>query len=186
MTVDSAPAPDLLRACLLAAGRRVAGRTDRQRLTLAAICAEAGVSEKRFAALYPSLSAYQGELAAALIDDIRDTLTRVTANMPAGIARLKLAIETYLEANLAQPALRELLTALRFDPVGAAVIRRRVAGFIVMMELELRTAHWPQPSACARLLTAGVIEIAHAEHEADLRLPALRSTLFRYLDSPLP
>lgn len=171
------------RTALLAAGRRLSEQLRLAELSAEAVCAAAGLSVERFHALYPSLTAYHCELLGRLIDDVRDAVARITTNMPGGVARLKLALETYLEANVSRPTLRELLVTLRFDAAGIEVIRKRVSGFRVMMELELRTAQWPRPAATARLLTAAVTDIAQAEQEAGARQSGMRATLFHYLDS---
>lgn len=183
----AAPADtDDSRSRLLAAGRRLSDRVRLSELTAQAVCAEAALPLDRFASIYPSIEAYHCELLGRLIDDVRDAVARITTNMAGGIPRLKLSLETYLEANASRPTLRELLMALRFDPDGIELIRKRVSGFRVLMELELRSAQWPHPAATARLLTAAVTDIAQAEQEAGGRVPGLRETLFRYLDSRSP
>lgn len=183
--MNAAPSTDAddARSRLLAAGRRLSDRLRRSELTAQVVCAEAGLPLERFDSIYPSINTYHCELLGLLIDDIRDAVTRITTNMGSGIPRLKLSLETYLEANASRPTLRELLMALRFDPDGIELIRKRVSGFRVMMELELRSARWPRPEITARLLTAAVTDIAQAEQEAGGRVPGLRETLFRYLDS---
>lgn len=182
---------DDARSWLLAAGRRppAAGLSDqvrRSELTAQAVCAGAGLPLARFESIYPSIERYHCELLGRLIDDVRDAVARITTHIVGGIPRLKLSLETSLEANASRPTLRELLMALRFEPGGIELIRNRVSGFRVMMELELRAAQWPRPAATARLLTAAVTDIAQAEQEAGGRLPGLRETLFRYLDSRSP
>ncbi|HEY9545263.1 MAG TPA: hypothetical protein VIR56_04605, partial [Solimonas sp.] len=66
---------------------------------------------------------------------------------------------------------------------GAAVIRRRIQGFKLMLQLELKTNGWQFPEASARLATAAIIEIGLAESEAGHRLPDLRETLLHYFNT---
>jgi len=171
------------RTRLLAAGQQLAADAAGEPLSVAAVCAHAGLPVERFAALYPSLHDYHCELVGQLFEEVRDNVARITTNMPASTARLKLALETYLEANISRPRLRELVAALRFAPRGAAVIRKQVSGFTVMIGLELRAVGWPRPEATARLLTAALVEAAQAEHESGMRAHGMRAAVYRYLDS---
>ncbi len=171
-----------VRERLLAAGRRLADTPGVKRIDESAVCAAAGLAPEALHEAYETAHHFRCALLAALIDDTRDRVARITSNMPAGVERLKLALETYLETNLQRPPLRELLSELRFTHEGAEIIRSRVAGFGVMMGLELRALERPHPEETARLLTAAVTEIAQAEHEAGTRLAAMRDTLLRYLD----
>jgi TetR/AcrR family transcriptional regulator, transcriptional repressor for nem operon len=173
---------DELRRRLLTAGRRLVDTPGTPGLDETSVCAAADVTPEQLRQCFGGWQAYRCALLAALIDDTRARVARITSNMPAGIERLKLAVETYLETNVQRPLLRELLSELRFTDAGAELIRARVAGFGVMMGLELRALGRPHPEATARLLTAAVTEIAQAEHEAGCRLPAIRGTLLRYLD----
>jgi AcrR family transcriptional regulator len=172
----------LLSARLLDAGRRLLDSAGSGDLDEARICAAAGLPLGAIHASFGDWDGYRCALLATLIDEVRDRVARMTDNMPSGIERLKLALETYLEANVQRPALRRLLSELRFSERGVEVIRSRVAGFGVVVGVELRALGRPHPQATARLLTAAVTEIAQAEHEAGARVPALRRTLLRYLD----
>jgi AcrR family transcriptional regulator len=176
------PSGGPLHTRLLAAGRRLADTPGVTVIDEAAVCAAAGMAPEALRDAFGDLETFRCALLASLIDDTRDRVARITNNMPAGIERLKLAIETYLEANMQRPALRELLSELRFTHAGSDIIRSRVAGFGVMMGVELRALGRPHPEATARLLTAAVTEIAQAEHEAGGRLTAMRAALLRYLD----
>lgn len=176
------PSGDPLHARLLAVGRRLVDTPGTTAIDEAAICAAAGMTPAALRDAFGDIETFRCALLASLIDDTRNRVARITSNMPAGIERLKLAIETYLEANVQRPALRGLLSELRFTRAGSDIIRSRVAGFGVMMGVELRALGRPHPEATARLLTAAVTEIAQAEHEAGGRLPAMRAALLRYLD----
>ncbi|SFF51870.1 hypothetical protein SAMN04488120_106155 [Fontimonas thermophila] len=174
------------RTAVLTAGVRLSATLRLDALSVERVCAAAHLDPARFTALYPSPTAFRCELLGCLIDEVRDTVARITADMPSGIGRLKLALKTYLEAQATRPALRDLLVALRFEPAGIEVMRRGLFALRTMIEAELQTAQWPHPQASARLLTAAVIDIARAEQEAQTRRDDLRATLFDYLDSPRP
>src|SRR3546814_17651819 len=74
-----------------------------------------------------------------MYDETRDLIARMTLNMPAGRSRLQVAIDAYLQGFLERPGLRALSSRLRFHPQGAAVIRQRIQGFQLMLQLELKT-----------------------------------------------
>ncbi len=133
-------------------------------------------------ALWPDPAQFEFDLLAALLDEVRDSVAKTTLGMKAGLPRLQLAIETYLEANLARPAVRKLALRLQARAAGAAILRSRVAGFTLMMEMELKTLKWPHAAATARLFTAALLEIAYAEHEAERALPELRDHVSRYFE----
>jgi AcrR family transcriptional regulator len=171
-----------LRERLLAAGRRLAERGGIEGLGAEAVAREAGLKGGTFARQFPTHSLFLGELMEGFADEVRGTVAKLTLNMAPGLPRMKLAIDSYLAANVQRPALRELVITLRADPAGAEAIRRRILAFMMMMELELKSIKWPRAAAAARLITAAVIEISMAEYEARAPLPEFRSTLYTYLE----
>ncbi|HEY0973412.1 MAG TPA: hypothetical protein VGE57_02845 [Solimonas sp.] len=180
----SAPAdPESQRRALLAAASRLVRQKPAEPLTPTRLCQEAGVSEAAFATNWPEALAFERQLLVSLLDEVRDSVAKTTLGMAPGLARLKLAVEAYLDANRARPAVRALALKLQADADGAATLRSRVAGFTLMMEMELQAMQWPHPAATARLFTAAVLETAYAEHEAGAKVPALRDCVFRYFDN---
>lgn len=147
------------------------------------IAAAAGLPVTSIAESYGDFDALLCALLGQMYDETRDLIARMTLNMPVGRSRLKLAIDAYLQALLERPGLRALANRLRFHPQGAAVIRQRIHGFNLMLQLELKTNGWQYPEASARLATAAIIEIGFAEAEAGQPLPELRETLLNYFDT---
>ncbi len=182
LTSPAPLSPEAERRALLAAAIELARQLPLAALTTTRICQSAGVAASQFAGVWPDPAAFEHELLAALLDEVRDSVAKSTLGMPAGLPRLKLAIEAYLNANGARPTVRALAYKLQAGPAGAAILRSRVAGFTLMMEMELQALHWPRPAAVARLFTAAILEIAYAEHEAGSALPELRETVFHYFD----
>lgn len=117
-----------------------------------------------------------------LADEVRESVGKMTLNMPAGLGRMKLAIDAYLAANLDRRTLRELVLAMRVEPQGAESIRRRMVAFLMMVELELKSQGVARAPALARLISAAVIETSWAEYEARAPLPEFRRTLYGWLD----
>ena len=164
---------------LLQAARRLAA-DDGLRFDAAALAAAAEVPPAAITRSYADFDLLLCELLDQLYDEVRDVVTKLTLNMPAGSARLQLALDAYLQALLERPGLRSLAHRLRFHPQGAKVIRQRVKGFNLMLQLELIASQWPHPEATARLCTAALIETAVAESEVGRKLPDMRRTLIGY------
>jgi AcrR family transcriptional regulator len=170
---------------LMTAARRLAD-ADGFGFDGAAVAAAAGLAPAAVTRAYADFELLLCELLGQMYDEVRDLVTKLTLNMPAGRARLQLALDAYLQALFERPGLSALAQRLRFHPQGAQLIRQRVQGFNMMLQLELRASDWPQPDAAARLCTAALIEIATAEAEAGRKLPELRTTLIGYFDAGLP
>lgn len=183
MTMAPPSDPSALhRQQLLAAGRSLAANRRRAELSREVVAAHAGVDAAACGALYPSDDSFHCDLLAALLDDLRDTIARATTGMPAGIARLKMSIETYLEAQAQQPTLCELRDSLHIHSDGAQALARHRSGFSVLVALELKAAGWPEYQAAGELIAAAIAEVARAERQDTQPMPGLRQTLYRYLD----
>ena len=170
---------------LLTAARQLADRGER-RFDTGTLAAAAQLSPSTIERSYADLDLLLCDLLAQMDDEVRDLVAKVTLGMPAGRARLQLALDAYLQALLERPALHALAHRLRFHAEGAALIRRRVSGFNMLLVLELKACGWPHPAATARLCTAALIETAVAEAEAARKLPELRGLLLDYFSTPLP
>ncbi|WP_028080380.1 hypothetical protein [Solimonas soli] len=164
---------------ILGAARRLADRRGAD-FDAAAVAADAQLPPSAIGRHYADFNLLLCELLAQMYDEVRDLVTKLTLNMPSGPGRLQLALETYLQALLDRPGLRALARHLRFHPQGSQLIRQRVKGFNLMLQLELKSANWPDPAVAARLCTAALIETAVAESEAGRKLPAMRDTLIAY------
>jgi AcrR family transcriptional regulator len=175
-----------VRAALVAAGLRVLAQIPPDALTAEAVADAAGVEPACFMQHFASMPDFLCATLAQLSDRVRDKVARIMTNMPPGLPRLQLAVETYLEASRHTPLLRSLSLHLRGDARYVEFLRRRVAGFSLMMELELRALRHPLPAETARLLTAAAMEVGAAEQSSGMRQPALRSTWLRYCETVMP
>ncbi len=172
-----------VRSALIAAGLRVLATIPPGKLTSDAVVLEAGIDSASFAHHFDSTSDLLCAALALLSDRVRDKVTRIMTNMPPGLPRLQVAVETYLEASRNNSLLRTLSLHLRSDPHYVEFLRSRVAGFSLMMELELRTLKHPFPADTARLLTAAAMEVGATETLAGQRQPALRDAWLRYCET---
>lgn len=182
MPAPATPLSDARNALLETAARLAPSLEGPEALLPERVCAEARRSLEEFRAIWPDPVAFRIDLLSRLLDEVRDTVAKSTLGMAPGLQRAKLAIEAYLEANLARHVLRSLAHELRPHPAGAAVLRQRVFGFMMMMKLELHAMGWPRTEATARLMTAAVLETAVAEFEASRALPEMRQVIFAYFN----
>lgn len=171
-----------VRTRLTQAARRLVDRTGLE-LSAADVAREAALPATALAQTYGDLDNLLCELLAQMYDETRELIAGLTHNMPTGRSRLKLALDAYLQAMFERRGLRALTLRLRFHPQGQAVIRQRVRGFRLMLQLELRSVGWRDGEAVARLATAAIIDIGLAEAEAGRPLPELRDTLLDYFDA---
>ena len=174
------------RAALIEAGLRLLARHSPAAITPESVCAETGLDPAGFAQQFPTIEALHCAMLGRLSDGVRDKLSRVMTNMPPGLPRLQVAVETYLESSFANTALRTLSVHLRNDPGYAEFLRSRVTGLSLMMTLELRSLGHPQAAETARLLTAAALEVGASEQTAGRRLPALRASWLRYCQTAAP
>ncbi|NGY06667.1 hypothetical protein [Solimonas terrae] len=171
-----------IRRKLSRAARRLVDQTGAA-VTAADLAAAATLPPATIGQVYGDFETLLCELLGQMHDEVRDLIANLTLNMPAGRSRLKLAVDAYLQALFERPALRALASRLRFHPQGAQLIRQRVHGFNLLLQMELKNIGWRQPDALARLATAAIIEIGLAEAEAGHPLPELRETLLNYFDT---
>ena len=134
-----------------------------------------------FAAAFPDREAYLNALMTHGLDEVRAAVVQITLQRKPGVERLTAALTTWLDANLARPWLRDLILQQSLSPLAADTLRKRVNGFILMLQLEFETMGWPRAGLSARLAVAAMIEVALAEFEAHQIQPAMRESLLAYL-----
>lgn len=171
------------RTALLSAARALLARGSRAAaLTPEVLARSAGLTPEGFRAIYPEPAAFQADLLRLLLDEARDAATTAVASHSADALGLKRGLEAYLDCHLRQPALRELLALLRDQPEAQDMVQRRVAGFYRVLQVGFSALHATYPLASAQLVTALVVETSQAEYDAHAPLPALRETLYAYVD----
>jgi TetR/AcrR family transcriptional repressor of nem operon len=177
---------DNSRQKLLDAGRRIALRENLAGLTALTLCAEARTDfdefERHFATQRDFLLALQQDF----MDGLRDKIFAITTGTRSPLMRLKLATETYLQGCIADRALRRWLLEARVHPEMEAGVRRQNQTYWMILGAEFRTLGWPYPQAAARLYLAMTNEAANAEHRVGHALPAVRETLWDFLDHRTP
>lgn len=175
----------LIRDALLEAAITLAQqRGGALQLTIAEIAREASESPQQAQQCYPEMAVFHRELLQYLLDLARAGVIEMMPTAKPGLSRIRKAFETYLDTNLRHRALRELALHFRNDPDGAERLRMRAHGVMLLTQMELHVAGWPNSAPAARLLTAMVQDVAIAEFEAAAPLPSLRETMFAYLSLP--
>ena len=152
-------------------------------LDFAELCSQESVDMAAARNFFESDEVFYRELLSRLMLVVRDEMLAPLASMNAGIPRLIRAINSYLDAQLDRPLVRELMLALRRRENGADFVRSRIAAFNVLIAAELRSLSWPHPDITARLLVAVVIETATIEFERGEKSPEARAICNDYLES---
>lgn len=144
------------------------------------LVAAGACTEEEFHDSFPELGAFQRELAALLFADARDAVIQAVAAMTPGLAQLIHAFTTYLDYNLAHPALQEIAHVIQFEPAGCELLQRMEVGVALLAQADLAAAGGDNCAARARLLTALVVVVVRAEYKAGRALPDLREALYDY------
>jgi hypothetical protein len=101
--------------------------------------------------------------------------------LPDGRAAIVAAAEAYLDACLADPAIKALALEARADGSATSEMTKRRERAELALVPSFRAMGWPDARAAAHLLSAMTNEIAVRELDAGRRLPAARRALARFL-----
>lgn len=171
------PAGHKTRDALLDAGVRVAERAGLGGLSVNAVVAEAGVAKGTFYVHFADRAAFIDAMHERFHVAVRTAVTDATDGLDPGAQLLIRAAETYLDACLADRAVKALVTEARANPALSGPMAERASGFAAQAEPSLRALGRKDAKAAARLLQAMVSEAAMMELEAGKRLPAVRRSL---------
>lgn len=175
------------RTVLLEAGKRLAlEQGSAVQMSMEAVMQIANIPEPLFHTYFSDRRRYLLALLQHLLDEARAEVLAAISKEPQSATRVRTAFDMYLDANLRRRPLRELANHFRTDAEGHEMLRARAHGVALITEIELKTAGWPHAQACARLLTAMVLETASAEFEAGKKLAPMREALYAYLKVPFP
>lgn len=170
------------RKALIRAGRSLALRYTFYDIDPVRICSEAHLPPESFEQHFQDMTEYLLALQQNFLDEMRDKIFKGTTGMKAGINRIKLASEIYLEGCLAGRALRAWLQEARAHPDIAEGLRRQSRPYRMVVASELKTLGWPHPEAAANIFVAMTNETVLAEHRIGQALPELREALWDFLE----
>jgi TetR/AcrR family transcriptional repressor of nem operon len=98
-----------------------------------------------------------------------------------GPERVRLGVETHLDACVRSRGVKAMLLDVRSEPAIAEQVRANAAAFATLITADLAALELPQSPAAARLFIAMIQEVALAELAAGGPDPALRQALWGFL-----
>jgi len=177
------PAGRRTRQALVDAGVAVAERDGLAGLSVNAVVAEAGLAKGTFYVHFADRDAFIDALHLQFYARVGDAVTRAVEHLAPGPLRLARGIDAYLDACLADRAIKALLLETRSDANLTTTIAERERLFARLAAPSLAAMGWREPEVAARLFVAMTSEAALAELDAGRRLPAVRRTLERLVES---
>ncbi len=171
--------PEPGRNALLDAGQRLLSTEDLARISVNAIVAEAGMAKGSFYQHWRGRSEYVRNLHARFHDQLEASVEAAMADLPPGRDRLELAITTYLDGCLAEPATKALLVQSRTEAGLSDLVAARNENAAALITPDLLVLGWTPPEPIAALLVAAGAEIALVELDGGRRDDALRDGLLR-------
>ena len=177
------PAGRRTRQDLIAAGVKVAERDGLAGLSVNAVVAAAGLAKGTFYVHFADRDAFVDALHLQFYARVSAAVTRAVEHLSPGPLRLARGIEAYLDACLADRAIKALLLETKSDPNLTTTMAERERLFAHLAAPSLKAMGWRDPEIAARLFVAMTSEAALAELEAGRRLPQVRQTLERMIET---
>ncbi|MGB2710908.1 MAG: TetR/AcrR family transcriptional regulator [Conexibacter sp.] len=176
----SVPVGHRTRDALLDAGVAVADAHGLAGLSVNRVVAAAGVAKGTFYVHFDDRNAFVDALHRRFYARVGTLVAAATEGLPAGAERLLAGAHAYLDACLADRAVKALLLDARAQgALSAAVSREQL--FAALSESSFRAIGWRDAKVAARLFVRMTAEAALLELEAGRRVPAVRRTLARFL-----
>jgi TetR/AcrR family transcriptional regulator, transcriptional repressor for nem operon len=174
------------RDALLDAGGAVAESGGLAALSVNAVVAEAGVAKGTFYVHFTDREAFLDALHERFYANIAGAIDAAVDGLAPGAESLAAGIDAYLDACLAQRAVKPVLRELHGGNACTAATARsmgaREATFPRQMEAALRAMGAREAAVTTRLLVAMISETALLEIEAKKRAPAARKALRRLVE----
>ncbi len=168
------------RELLLDAGVAVAERDGLAGMSVNNVTAEAGVAKGTFYVHFADREAFVDALHERFYARVGQLVGAATDGLPAGRERLLRATRAYLDACLADRAVKALLLEARAQGALSAATSREEL-FAAAAEPSFRAIGWGDVRVAARLFVRMTSEGALLELQAARRLPAVRRSLARFL-----
>jgi TetR/AcrR family transcriptional regulator, transcriptional repressor for nem operon len=177
------PAGQRTRQELIDAGVAVAEREGLAGLSINAVVDEAGVAKGTFYVHFADRDAFIDALHLQFYARISAAVSEAVEHLAPGTLRLARGIEVYLDSCLADRAIKALILETRSDAHLTTTMVERERLFARLAEPSLKAMGWREPEIAARLLVAMTSEAALMELEAGKRLPAVRRSIERLIES---
>lgn len=180
-TATPAAAEHRTHDALLDAGIVVAEQHGLAGLSVNRVVAEAGVAKGTFYVHFADREAFVDALHARFHAHVREAMAAAVAGVPPGPEQIVRGAEAYLDACLANRAVKALSLEARSEGALTTSMRARHDRFAAGATPSFKAMGWPDTAAASQLLAAMTAEIAIRELEAGRRLPAARRSLRRFL-----
>ncbi|HUC06521.1 MAG TPA: helix-turn-helix domain-containing protein [Solirubrobacterales bacterium] len=180
-TTPAAEAGTSTREALLDAGVTVAEEQGLSGLSVNRVVAAAGFAKGTFYVHFESREAFVDALHARFHSRVEAAAAAATNDLPLGSERIMRGAEAYLDACLADRAVKALALEARSDPSLGPTMSARHERFALSAVSSFKAMGWPDAAAASHLLAAMTAEIAIRELDAGRRLPAARRSLRRFL-----
>ncbi len=165
------------RTALLDAGELVLDRNGLAGLSVAAVVAEAGLAKGTFYVHFADREAFVDAMHQRFYSRVSERVALAVEGLEPGAALLLAATEAYLDACLANRAVKALVFESRAQGSLTTTMREREEMFARLAEPSLRAMKVKDPAVAARLFVATIAEAALIELEAGRRVPAARRRL---------
>ncbi|HST55050.1 MAG TPA: TetR/AcrR family transcriptional regulator [Solirubrobacteraceae bacterium] len=171
------PAGRRTRDALLDAGVAVAETHGLAGLSVNRVVAQADVAKGTFYVHFSDRTAFVDALHGRFHARVSDAVSVATRGLEPGAERVLRGADTYLDACLADRAIKALVMEARGDGALTDSMSERQNAFSVRAEPDFRALGWRDAAIAARLFTALTSEVAMLELEAGKKLSAARRTL---------
>jgi TetR/AcrR family transcriptional regulator, transcriptional repressor for nem operon len=178
---SAVPRGQRTREALLDAGVAVADRHGLGALSVNRVVAEAGVAKGTFYVHFADRESFVDALHERFHSRVAAAMASAVADVAPGPDRLVAGADAYLDACLADRAVKALAVEARSDPALLASMAGRHERFAATAVPSFRAMGWPDAAAAANLLAAMTSEVAIRELDAGRRLAPARRSLRRFL-----
>ena len=130
---------------------------------------------------FPDWPGYLGKLTEHFVNEVMSDVIEETSALAPGVERLCRLSNSYLDANLRRPWLRQLFCLLYETESGAAIRRTQKSLWNALCGFEMNAAGVIRPELMARMAGAIMWEVLIAERSSGHALPASRDKMHRFL-----
>lgn len=162
---------------LLKAGEAVAEREGLGGLSVAAVAAQAGVAKGTFYVYFPDREAFVDALHQRFYEQAAGAVADAVAGLEPGRDLLVAGIEAYLDACLANRAVKALALESRAQGGTTETMAGRVAELLKLAEPSVRVLGLTPARITTRLIMALTTEAALIEVEAGRKVPSVRRAI---------
>ncbi len=165
------------RLALLDAGATLAEQHGLAGLSVSAVTAQAGVAKGTFYLYFADRNAFIDALHRRFYDHISEVVAEAVRGLHPGRELLLSAIDAYLDACLANQAVKALVFETRTQGELTTMMEQREQLFAILAQPSLSAMGMTPAPIAARLFVAMTSEVALIEMEAGHEVPGARDTI---------